>query len=56
MCPAIPKEHENENKIDTEGHKKEKGKVDQELDDLVSVISSICQCPPTLRPSDCEIV
>lgn len=39
VCPAIPKDHVDDNKIDTNGdHKKEKNKVDQELDDLVSVI------------------
>lgn len=37
VCPAIPGSHVDDNKIDTGGdHKKEKSKVDQELDDLVS--------------------
>lgn len=35
VCPAIPSGHGDDNKIDTDGHKKEKSKVDQELDDLV---------------------
>ena len=37
VCPAIPSGHADDNKIDTDGHKKDKSKVDQELDDLVSV-------------------